>query len=132
MAADGEHQRVGFEDLAVIGEAEDFVARPSRLSTRLKMRLQTMRMPFLFIASVRRVAHVLVEAAQDLVAAIDQRHFAAQAMEDVGELDRDIAAAGDHDAVRQLVEMEGLVGGDGVFGAEAIAHVAAGPRRRWR
>ena len=73
------------------------------------------------------VAHVLVEAAQHLVAAIDQRHLAAQTMEDVGELDRDITAADDDDAVGQMRRDEGLVGGDGMLGADAIAHVARRP-----
>ena len=48
------------------------------------------------------LAHVVVEAAQDVLAAIDQRHVGAEAVEDAGELDRDIAAALDHDAVRQI------------------------------
>ena len=48
------------------------------------------------------VAHVVVEAAQDLLAAIDQRHLGAEAVEDAGELDRDVAAALDQDALRQL------------------------------
>ena len=46
----------------------------------------------------QRLAHVVVETAQRLVAAIDQRDLAAQAMKDMGEFQRDIAAAGDQDA----------------------------------
>ena len=48
------------------------------------------------------LAHVVVEAAQDVVAAIDQRHLGAEPVEDAGELDRDVAAALDQDALRQL------------------------------
>ena len=47
-------------------------------------------------------ADVLVEAAQDVVAAIDHRHVGAEAGEDAGEFQRDIAAALDHDALRQF------------------------------
>ena len=54
------------------------------------------------------VAHVVVEAAQDVVAAIDQRHLGAEAVEDAGELDRDIAAALDQDALRQFLADETL------------------------
>ena len=43
------------------------------------------------------VAHVLVEAAQELVAAMQQRHLAAEPGEDPGELDGDVAAADDED-----------------------------------
>src|SRR6185503_10826565 len=43
-------------------------------------------------------AHVVVEAAQDVLAAIDQSHFAAEPSEDAGKLDRDIAAALNDDA----------------------------------
>src|SRR5690606_35984832 len=39
----------------------------------------------------------------------------AQAVEDAGELDGDVAAAGDDDPLRQLGDMERLVGGDGVL-----------------
>ncbi len=68
-------------------------------------------------------AHVVVEAAQDVVAAIDQRHLGAEAVEDAGELDRDIAAALDQDALRQLLQMECLVRRDDVLVAlDVLAH----------
>src|SRR3546814_3798429 len=38
----------------------------------------------------QRVAHVVVEAAQDLRAAVDQRHLAAEAVEAAGDLDGDV------------------------------------------
>ncbi len=60
-------------------------------------------------------AQIVVEAAQDVVAAIDQRHLRAETVEDAGELDRDIAAALDQDALRQLLEMKRLVRGDHVL-----------------
>jgi hypothetical protein len=67
----------------------------------------------------QRGADVVVEAAQDHAAAVDQRGLDAEAVEDAGELDRDVAAAGDDDAPRQLGQVEGLVRGDGMLGARA-------------
>ena len=64
---------------------------------------------------VQPAPQILVEARQDLGAAIDQRRLDAEAMEDIGEFDGNIAAAGDHDRFRQLFKMKGLVGGDAEF-----------------
>ena len=50
-------------------------------------------MPRALHLGAQMLAHILVEAAQDILAAIDQRHLAAEPGEDAGELDRDIAAA---------------------------------------
>ena len=44
------------------------------------------------------VAEIVVEAAQDLLAAVDEDRLDAEAGEDAGELHRDVAAADDHDA----------------------------------
>ena len=66
------------------------------------------------------LAHVVVEAAQDVLAAIDQRHLGAEPVEDAGELDRDIAAALDENALRQLLQMERLVRGDDVLEARDL------------
>ena len=63
------------------------------------------------------LAHVVVETAQDVLAAIDQRHLAAEPGEDAGELHRDIAAALDDDALGQFGQMKRLVRGDHVFEA---------------
>ncbi len=63
------------------------------------------------------LADVLVEAAQDVVAAIDHGHVGAEAGEDAGKFQRDIAAALDHDALRQLRQMKRLVRGDHVLDA---------------
>src|SRR5690606_24009735 len=62
-------------------------------------------------------ADVVVEAAQDVGAAVDQGGLDPEAGEDAGELDRDVAAAGDEDALRQFRQVEGLFGGDGVLDA---------------
>ena len=51
----------------------------------------------------------LVETAQNVLPAIDQRHLRAEPVENTGELDRDIAAALDENALRQLFEVERLV-----------------------
>ncbi len=61
---------------------------------------------------VQATAHVLVEAAENFGAAIDQRRLDPEAVEDIGEFDGDIAAAGHHDRARQFLEVEGLVGRD--------------------
>ncbi len=62
-------------------------------------------------------ADVLVKTAQDVVAAIDQRHVGTESRKDAGKLQRDIAAALDHDTLRQLRQMKHLVGGDHVLDA---------------
>jgi hypothetical protein len=63
------------------------------------------------------LANIVVEAAQNIFAAIDQRHFAAQPGEDAGEFDGDITAALDDDALRQFCEMKRLVRRDDMFEA---------------
>ena len=83
-------------------------------------------MPRCSISERKWRAQVVVEAAQDVLAAIDQRHLRAEAVEDAGELDRDIAAALHQDALRQLLEVEGLVRGDHVLDArDGRAHMRA-------
>ena len=67
------------------------------------------------------LADVLVEAAQDVVAAIDHGDVGAEAREDAGEFQRDIAAALDHDALRQFGEVKRLVRGDHVLDAGDLA-----------
>ena len=62
-------------------------------------------------------ADVLVEAAQDVLAAIDQRHVGAETGEDAGKLQRDIAAALDHDALRQRFQVKHLVRGNHMLDA---------------
>src|SRR5216684_3118247 len=74
-------------------------------------------------------AALLVEAAQHAVAAQHQVDVAAEAVEDAGELDGDVAAAHDRDALGQRIgQMERLVGRDGEFLAGNLRHdgVAAG------
>ena len=83
----------------------------------------------LFHVHAQMLPHVVVEAAQDVLAAIDERHVRAEAGKNAGELDRDVAAALDHHVRRQLRQMERLVRGDGVLDAGdriAIARRAAG------
>ena len=58
------------------------------------------------------LADVLVETAQDVVAAVDHGDVGAEAGENAGEFQRDVAAALDHDALRQFGQMKRLVGGD--------------------
>jgi hypothetical protein len=63
------------------------------------------------------VAHLAIEAAQDLLAAIELGHRGAEAVEDRGELAGDVAAA-DHDqALRKRRQVEDLVRADRHLGA---------------
>src|SRR3546814_3202950 len=50
-----------------------------------------------------------VIAAQDRVRTVQERYFAAETVENAGELDRDIASSDDHDAARPGFEFEDLV-----------------------
>jgi hypothetical protein len=63
------------------------------------------------------LADVVVKAAQDLVAAVNERHVGAEAAEQAGEFRRDVAAALDHDPPRQLGKLKRLVRGDRVLRA---------------
>ncbi|MCH9019225.1 MAG: DUF1549 domain-containing protein [Proteobacteria bacterium] len=67
-------------------------------------------------------AHVVVEAAQEQGPAIELRDPRAEAVEDTGELDRDIAAADDDHAFGQRIEEERLVRGDRVLGPGELGH----------
>src|SRR5258707_14770074 len=59
-----------------------------------------------------RVADIVVEAAERLLAAVDERDPASEAVKDVRELEGDVAAARDQDSSRKFIEMERLVRGD--------------------
>ena len=66
---------------------------------------------------VQRIADVLIETAQYLLAAINERNVDSEPVEDVRKLQRDISAACDQDAPGQLVEMKRLVRGDAEIAA---------------
>ena len=55
------------------------------------------------------LAHVIVEATQNILAAINQRHLAAEPCKNAGELNRNIAAALDENSLRQFCQMKCLV-----------------------
>src|SRR5256885_3038376 len=61
------------------------------------------------------LAEVGVEAAQQALAAIRERRAYAEAVQDRGELERDVAAAHDQRALGQALEMECFVRRDGVL-----------------
>src|SRR3546814_10150492 len=73
-------------------------------------------------ADAASLADLLVIAAQDRVAAVDDRHLAAKFVEDAGELVGDIAAACDDDPVRQGIEVKNLVRGDRMLAARKIGN----------
>ena len=73
------------------------------------------------------LAHVLVEAPEHVVGAHDFDHLGAEPGEQRGELDRDIAAADDQQPAGKGLEVEDLVGGNGVLEAGDRAR-RLGPR----
>ena len=85
---------------------------------------------FLLHLAAEVSTHVVIEAAQDVVAAIDHRHVRAVAGEDAGEFERDVAAALDQDALRQFRQMKRLVRGDHMLdagnGGAVIGRAAGG------
>ena len=70
----------------------------------------------------QRDAQIVVEPVQQFLAPDDLGDLAPEAAEDAGELDRDITAADDHDAARQLRQVERLVGRDHVLDAGNVGH----------
>ncbi len=89
------------------------------------------RMPFATIEACSASRQILIETAQDVGAAMDQRHLGAQTVENMRELDRDIAAAPDHDAIGKMPKLEGFVGGDAAISAPR-RRSRARAARRWR
>ncbi len=69
--------------------------------------------PFHFAAQM--FPHVVVETAQDVLAAIDQAHLGAEPGKYVGELDRDVTAALDQNALGQFWKVKSLVRGNDVL-----------------
>jgi hypothetical protein len=78
--------------------------------------------PFLDHLLGQEFAAVVVESAEKQGPAVELGDLRAEAMEDAGELDRDVAAADDDDPFRQFLEKEGLVGGDHVLFARNVGH----------
>ena len=66
------------------------------------------------------IAEVIIEAAQDLFAAIEKDRFDSETIEDAGKFHGDIATAHDHHAARQALEVKGLVRGDRKFAARQM------------
>jgi hypothetical protein len=62
-------------------------------------------------------AHIVVEPGEQGVTAAQQRHFGAEAAEDAGEFDGDIAAADDHDMARQTAQFQRVVRGNDMVDA---------------
>ena len=75
------------------------------------------------------VAQVGVEAAQDLVAAVELDDLGAEPVHDAGELAGDVAAADDRHALGLLLEPEHLVRGDAELGAGDVRHEGPGAGR---
>src|SRR5690606_30465951 len=69
----------------------------------------------LFHRLVEAAPHIHVETAQYLLPAVDQCRLASQAVKDVGEFNGNVTATCDGYRLRQLIQMEGFVRGDGMF-----------------
>ncbi len=55
------------------------------------------------------VAQVIIEAAQDLLTTRNENCFDTEAIEDSRELNGNVAAAHNHDAARQLLQMKCII-----------------------
>ncbi len=77
---------------------------------------------------VQHALHDLfVVAAQDAVGTVDHRHLATERLENARELERDVPAADDHQALGLFVEKEHLVRGDAMLDAGKVGHRRARP-----
>src|SRR5262249_49416252 len=115
LAPDGIHDAARLERGAVAqGEAQGAAAA---LLRALDRRSDADIDALLAHLGGKRVADVVVEAAQDLLAAVELHDLGPKPIEDSGELHRDVAATGDDDALRQLRQVECLVRGDAEFRA---------------
>ena len=122
-APDGEQHQIGLF-LVAIGHLHEIAAFRTRLDV-FERRVEAELDPLHRRDLQQPVAHRLVIAAQQPVAAIDDVNFAAELVEDAGEFIGDIAAARDDDLLGQFVEMERLVRADRMFGALAFGHARA-------
>lgn len=68
-------------------------------------------------------AHPAVEAAQEQLAAVQQRGFRSQPLEDAGKFHGDITAADHQHTLGQVFEEEGLVGADRQFLARDVRNL---------
>src|SRR5260370_2605124 len=75
------------------------------------------RDPTLLHFRAQMLAHIVVETTQNVFGPVDKYHLRAKAVENARKLDRNIAAALDEDARRQVLEVKSLVGGDDVLQA---------------
>src|SRR5262249_18501326 len=88
----------GLVDPGYLGAAADVDPAPAHLLAEIK-------------------PQILIEAAQHLLAPDDLDDLAAETVENAGELDRDVAAADNHDAVRRGGQVERLVRRDHLLDA---------------
>ena len=106
LAADGEHHAIAFDHRAVrqlgvitlraLFDGVDRLAGDNLDAALLQLGAQML-------------AHIIVEAAQDILAAVKQCHFRAEPGKNAGELHSNVAAALDHDTFRQFGKVEGFV-----------------------
>src|SRR5690606_39082901 len=75
----------------------------------------------------QRLAHILVETAQEQITPIDQMRLHAQAAEDARKLHGDIPTADDGDGLRQVRQVKRLVRTDGVLATGHVGQEGAAP-----
>jgi len=110
----------GIEDLIDIQNLAAGQLKPEMRAMRLDRRdlgLQAEIDALLLELLGHETADIVIEAAQQRRAAIEEMSLGAETVEDAGELQRDIAAAHHRDALRQMRQVERLVGGDGMLDA---------------
>ena len=114
-AADGKEDLIGGQRLAALGVARQLaVCILFDCGERVAADDLDALLLHLFMHGL---AQIIVKAAQDFLAAVDERRLGAEAVEDAGEFHGDVAAAGDNHLPRHFGQMEGLVGGDHMLAA---------------
>jgi hypothetical protein len=84
------------------------------------MRHETQDLRVVFGLEVR--AQIIIEAAEPIFGAVDERHLGPVARKDGSELHRDVTAAHDEDALREVLEIECFVGCNSKLLARDVRH----------
>ena len=124
--ANGKHDLLGFENISVAERTLQHTVVLFDLCEHLPGDdFDTLLCHF----SSQVIAHIIVKPTQDLVTAIKQRRVHAEPCKYAGKLDSDIAAAGNHDALRQRFQVKRFIGTDHMLDARQFLidiHNAAG------
>ena len=119
LAPSGEQHLIGLDRLAGRGRDRD---RRSLAGKGGRVGVEAEIDPALAHLFAEHRAQIVVEAAQRQVAAVELGHVGAEALHDAGELAGDVAAAHDHQALREGRQVEHLVRAHGEFDAGDVGH----------